>query len=650
MAGNAVIGDCSIAAGESPLADATIETELLSPRRGDAVSGFCGWMGTRDPESSSREPLSRMMRRLRLHPSLDAVVAIASGGAIGCVARQPAAHIYREGAEFAAVAGTPGWRDPVLREQARREGDARVFARRVRQCGLEAVSSLSDGFAVAWGDSASRRMLLATDRLGTIPLHHSVDDDRLVFATDACAVADARREPPTLDLQAVHDYFTFTFVPSPATPFAEVRALGPAELLWHEAGETRCVRYWRPRFRDDTSGSPATDEEELRDVLTRSVERSVAAGGTATFLSGGIDSTTILGLMTRATRRPVKAYSLGYSDAPTSELAYARLSARTFGADHRECILTAASLTGAMQEVAASLDAPTGNVAAPALLTVARTASADGVATMLGGDGGDELFAGNESYRLQRTLGRWDRVPGAVRLLVAAIVRASPQAIELARRARGYVHRASVPLPDRLLNWTPMFETDEESLFTPELLDAVDRSGPLARLREVYDAAETSAPLHRHLAVDWRFILHGSDLPRVRGACALAGQEALFPMLADEVVDLSTRIPAARKMTNELRAFYKDAFRDLLPAETVRKKKQGEGVPLAHWMATDSGLQQFMGDLLSSFRRRDVVRTAVIDALLDRPLFSRAGIPPQLVYYMVMLEGWLSQHIDRGVT
>jgi asparagine synthase (glutamine-hydrolysing) len=587
-----------------------------------------------------------MMRELTVHPALDAVTAIVPGGAIGGVARRPPAHIHRDGAELAIVAGAPSWRDPDMRERASRAGDASVFAQQVRLHGAQAVRALTDGFAVAWADTASRRMLLATDRIGTIPLHHSLDDGRLVFGTDVRAVAAGRRASPSLDLQATHDYFTFSFVPSPATIIRGIHALGPAEILWHEDGESRHIRYWRPDFLESATGSSAT-YEELRDVLARSVARCVAAGGDGTFLSGGIDSTTILGLMTRETGGPVRAYSLGYADAATSELPYARLSARTFGADHRECILTGASLAGAIQDVAASFGAPTGNVAAPALLTVAGTASADGVAVMVGGDGGDELFAGNESYGLQATLGRWDRLPLAVRRAVAAMVRATPESIPLARRARGYVRRASVQLPDRLLNWTAMFETEAEALFSPALLDAVDRNGPLAILRDAYAEVDSAAPLNRHLAVDWRFILHGSDLPRVRGACMLAGQEALFPMLADDVVALSTRIPVAQKMTTELRAFYKAAFRELLPSETVRKKKQGEGIPLAHWMATDSTLQQLMGDLLTSFRRRGVVRPAVIDELLDRPLFARSRFPVQLVYYMTTLEGWISRHVDR---
>ena len=611
------------------------------------MSELCGWLGLPEPEALREASLDRMTAAVTTHPASAVASVVAPGAALASVGRGVGTTIHRDGSVLAVVIGGPTWKESKLRNDALVLGDACVFAREVRHRGPAAVEALGDAFAVAFIDAATREVLLATDRIGTIPLFYAVTAHGLVFSSNVRAVLHARDEAPAADMQALYHYFAFTSVPPPHSGFRDVHALGPAEWLQYRRGDVRRVAYWKPKFADDGPAANATPEE-LAEVLSASVKRSLPAGTFASFLSGGLDSSTTVGLLTRHSGAPVSAYSLGYAEGATSELPYARLAAKKFGALHHESLLTPASLLGAMQDVATAFGVPCGNVSAPAMLTLTRLAETHGVTTMVGGDGGDELFAGNSSYHLMEVLSRWERVPALVRRAVLSpLIHALAPSFPLARRAQGYVRRASMPLPDRLWNWTALFEAGADQVLSAEFLDGVDRDGPGARLRTTYEAVLSTSPLNRHLATDWVFILHSNDLPRVRGACELAGQEIVYPMLMDDVVELSTRIPAAEKMNGDLRAFYKRAFRHLLPDEIISKSKQGEGIPFGDWLLSDPPLREFVADALSTFRRRGIASTRFIDQLLGAPLFSRGQIPTDVIYHMTMLEAWFSHHLDR---
>jgi asparagine synthase (glutamine-hydrolysing) len=634
------------------------------------MNAFCGWMAFGEPlavaESrvEDRARAGRVAHALRDCDAVDVEQVSARGAAIAMTAGRLSARttgrtgtsspqdlsVFSDESILAIIAGTPRWNSSKLAGDAEVPGDASRFARQVHGQGIAALDALHDSFAVACIDARASRLLLAVDRLGTIPLYFAERGPVLAFGTSPTAVLAALDLPPVADWQAVQLFLAFSCIPSPYTGFANVRASLPGEYLWVEGSVRRRGRYWHPTFREYPPEATAT-HAELRERLAASVARSLAAGAAArhpaAFLSGGIDSTSILTLMTQSQGEVAHAYTLGHDGASTDERAYARIAAASVGAELHECVVTSDRVAAAIRDVAQGARVPCGNISAPSLLILTRQAAADGVTLMVGGDGGDELFAGNRSYQVQRTLARWQAIPPVLRQrVIEPLVRLIPPTVPMGRRARGYIRRASAPPADRLLNWRPLHEFGATRLLSDDLLSTLDLELPAVLLRESYQEVDAHTLLARHLATDWRFILHGNDLPRVRLACDLAGVALALPMLADDVVDVAMRVPAAERMTRSLRTFYKAAFRGILPREILDKPKQGEGIPVDQWLRRRGALQDTARAALESLRARRLVRASVLDRVIDSPTLGVEEVPAALLYLLVMLEGWLAHHVD----
>lgn len=549
----------------------------------------------------------------------------------------------------AAVEGIPVWRDSVLADLARRHGHARALLEGYHRHGKAVLQYLQGGFAVALGDETAGLVLLATDRTGTVPVYHAGTGSGLAFGSRADEVARQPGVDHALHPQALYDYLYFHVVPGPETVYRGVKRLQPGECLLWQAGKSRIEHYWVMEYREEgAQGDPAQWREHfrelVRDAVRRCVDTDVPVGA---FLSGGTDSSTVSGMLGQVRGMPVRTYSIGFDAPGYDEMDYARLVSRHFGTEHHEYYVTADDVVAGVPQVAAYFDQPFANASAVPAYYCARMAREDGIGRLLAGDGGDELFGGNYRYAKQQMFAWYGRVPGFLRqyaaeplLLDTALGRLGPL-----RKLGNYVRQARLPMPERMETYNLLDRLGPERVFTDEHLARVDRGVPMELLRETYHGAHAGHMLNRMLAVDMRFTLADSDLPKVSGACGLADIEVSFPFLDEDLMEFAAQLPPREKVKGtRLRHLFKEALRDFLPPEILVKKKQGFGLPFGLWLVEHSGLRELTGDSLSSLKQRGIIRPEFIDELLHQHHAEHVAYYGTMVWTLLMLEQWLTAH------
>ena len=502
-----------------------------------------------------------------------------------------------------------------------------------------ALAQVTGRFSVAWRQP-SGRTVLATDRFGIEPLCYRIVGHELRFATRA---DDLAGDDADLDPQALFDYLYFHVIPSPRTVFRNIFRLPPGHVAIFERGELRVVPYWTPSFKADPAPKFEDLKDEFKQILERSVQRQLRGGDAACFLSGGTDSSTVAGMLSRVAGRPADTYSIGFEAEGYDEMAFARIAAKHFGARHHEYYVTPKDLVAGIAKVASHYDQPFGNSSALPAYYCARKAHDDGVRHLLAGDGGDELFGGNTRYAKQTVFSWYGRIPGPARELLLQPAFNSPLGkLPLLKKGASYIDQARVPMPDRLQSYNLLTRLGMTDVLESDFLRRVDPLGPQKQQRQVWNAIKTGQLVDKMLAFDWRYTLADTDLPKVVGTTGLAGTSVGFPMLDDELLAFSERLPADYKLRGlKLRWFFKEALKGFLPDEIIVKKKQGFGLPFGVWATRDAQLNALAADSLGSLATRGIVRPAFIDSLLQQRLQEHPGYYGEMVWILMMLEQWL---------
>ena len=549
----------------------------------------------------------------------------------------PEAQVARRGPLVLVLLGQP-WIDGAL------SADALLAQHAARGAGL--LDSLKGAYAIALIDTSTPAVTLQVDRMARHTWCYAQRGTQLSFSNRADLVADGA----PLDAQALFSYLSDHVIAAPDTVFEGVRRLPAAHRLRFDRQGVAVQAHWIPQFDESGPREFGALKEEFRDLLTRSVTREYArfsANGCGSFLSGGTDSSTVSGLLRQVAGRRVKAYSIGFDADGYDEMDYARIAARHFDLDHREHYLTPAEVTAGMPLVAASYDQPFGNSSAVAAYHCARVAREEGCSALLAGDGGDELFGGNARYAKQSVFNWYYKVPSALRQGVLEPLLSLPVAARVrgVSKAASYVRQARVPMPERMHMYNLLRHLGLEEVLCPEFLRAVEPNLAQGLQKAVYETTGGAHVVNRMLAYDWRFTLADNDLPKVLGTCGLADMGVGFPMLDDDLIDFSLRLPVDYKLKGlRLRWFFKQALKDFLPEAILVKKKQGFGLPFGVWALRDQGLAKLADDALAEFGTRGVVSTSFMTKLRKELLPAHPGYFGELVWVLTMLELWLRQH------
>ena len=614
--------------------------------------GILGWYSTSgnsnpaNPTNPTNPDLSSVLGALQTPPHLD----VDSGTGFELATTGSSQKLPQGGS--VVIVGQPYFRDKTLSEIARNEGNAAAVAKAYADYAENSFGHINGSFCCAIVDTLKQRVLVGVDRLGQHSIYYHVSETALSFGSFAGGALALGGENPTILEQGIYNYLYFHMVPCPQSVYVGLRKLSAAHYLDYEAGQCTIRNYWQPAFTESAlEKTPDALSAELKDVLRQSVVNCLPdKGKIGSFLSGGLDSSTVTGVLADLSDRQAEAYSIGFSAEGYDEMAFARVTAGHFGVKLNEYYVTPQDVVDALPLIATSYDEPFGNSSALPAYFCAKMAVENGVDTLLAGDGGDEIFAGNERYLRQNVFERYSKVPAPLRKgLLEPLVSFLPRGLPLVAKADSYITQANTPLPDRLQSYNFLHRHAASEIFSADFLQEVDQDIPLDLQRSIYHRPQQASDLNRMLYLDWQITLADNDLRKVSHMCALAGVDVVYPLLDDALVEFSCRVPSSLKLSgSDLRHFFKQALKDWLPQETINKSKQGFGLPFGVWMQTYKPLREMAYDNMLKLKERGFIRPEFIDKAIEMHQSEHAAYYGELVWIFTVFELWMDA--QDGIT
>lgn len=548
------------------------------------------------------------------------------------------------------VIGKPVFDDEALNLKLQDEGPAKAISAAYLKNDIEFLKSLSGDFLVIINDVDKTRCIGAVDHLGRHPLYYAKINGGVVFSSAASSLHIHPDISSSLCNQGIYNYVYFHMVPSPSSIYTGIHKLPAGSFFDTDGKDIKVSNYWSPKFESNSISGFDSLTRDLKGLLKKSVGKySDPQLRIGAFLSGGLDSSTVVGMMSEIADKQTDAFSIGFSAKGYDEMAFARITANHFGVKLHEYYVTPEDVVEALPKVATSYDEPFGNSSALPAYFCAKFAKEHGIERLLAGDGGDELFAGNERYAKQGVFEAYHHIPGWIRAgAIEPLASALPSKLTLFGKIKSYITQANIPLPDRLQTYNFLHQHQPEEIFSTDFLSEVDPALPLEYQRNIYNTPTDATALNRMLYLDWQYTLADNDLRKVSHMCAMAGVEVSYPMLDDELVHFSTKIPGKWKLDGQkLRHFYKESLRGWLPDETINKKKQGFGLPFGVWMRTHKPLQDMAYDTLSQLKKRHYFNQSFLDQVIDLHRHGHASYYGELVWILTVLEFWLAAHANN---
>ena len=535
----------------------------------------------------------------------------------------------------------------------RTQSDTEVIVHLYEERGVECLKDLRGMFAFALWDARHNALLVARDRIGQKPLCYRAESNRFLFGSEIKSLLQADGVPRELSLEALHHYLTFQYVPHPLTMFKGISKLPPGHYLLWKDGRIEVSEYWRPPFERRPRLREDEYVEQVRALMTESVRlRLISDVPLGAFLSGGIDSSIIVGLMAQLSSAPVKTFSIGFDEKRYDELDYARLVARHFGTEHQEFIVRP-NAVGILPELVWHYDEPFADSSAIPTYYVSRM-TRQHVKVALTGDAGDEGFAGYPRYRAVR-LGLWfDRLPRFLRRALAGRfwehLPASVEQKTLRRRARRLFMALNLPPRERYARWCAIFDdTRKHALYSPGLAAEFEHRPS----HEIFDTEYDKVPgvdfLGRTTFVDYMRYMPDDLLCKVDIASMAHGLESRAPFLDHKVIEFVGGVPTdlkLRRLTDKY--LLRRAFGSMLPKAILKRKKMGFGVPIADWFRGE--LKDYVRDILldSTALQRGYFRPEAVRELVDDHVAARFDHGYRL-WALLMFELWHRKFLDGPV-
>ncbi len=502
-------------------------------------------------------------------------------------------------------------------------------------------------FAIALCEPESHRCLLAIDRLGIMPLAYRKEHQQFLFSSTLDLLRESASGPLELDPRAIFDYLYFHMIPAPRTIYCEVYKLEPGSFVICSPGGCKTGHYWKIPYREE-SLSRAEAAEQLRHLLGTAVDDNLDRENTGSFLSGGLDSTTVSGYLSQHEPKPRQAFSVGFDAEGYDETPWARAAAEYFGLRLNTYHVTPEDVMDALPKIAAAYDEPFGNASAIPAYFCARQAREHGIECLLAGDGGDEVFAGNSRYAKQLLFAHYDRLPQWLRhKFLEPLARKNTPLHRLPgiNKAVSYVRQASLPMPERMESYNLLRRSGLKNVFTPEFLTHIEPGEELHHLNTAYRGNEHMSLLKHMLALDMKITLADNDLRKVSHMCRLAGIDVRYPMLDETLVEFAAGLPSHWLLEKgELRSFYRRSLADFLPRSTLEKSKHGFGLPFGVWAAEHPALKELTHDALSKISQQGWIQPAYIEKLKKLHTAEHAAYYGVMIWILIMLQCWKNTH------
>jgi asparagine synthase (glutamine-hydrolysing) len=536
----------------------------------------------------------------------------------------------------------------------RSRSDTEVIVHLYEELGVECVKRLRGMFAFAIWDEPKRLLFLARDRLGKKPLFYHFDGRRLLFGSEPKSILAYPGVAREADPEALDYYISFGYVPGPFSAFKGVRKLEPAHYLTFQRGRLDIRRYWQVHYLPKLHISEREAGAQIVERLTEAVKiRLVSDVPLGAFLSGGIDSSAVVAVMAKLTNTPVKTFSIGFKEPRYDETRYAQIVARKFGTDHHEFVVEP-DATAVLDKLVWHYDEPYSDASALPTYYLSKL-TRDHVTVALNGDGGDENFGGYPRYLVNVIAEYLYAIPGPLRRLANGAAFQS---------AKLFQHNPSFAKKLRILANTLMTEPragysrkminlnaeGKRRLYSDEFARSVSLNAAEKLIANLYLRSDAQDLIDATLNVDLDLYLPDDLLVKVDIASMAVGLEARSPMVDHEFIEFVARLPSRFKISGlTLKAIFKKALRDILPAEILGRRKMGFGVPLEHWFRGQ--LRDFLRDTLLSRQalERGYFKPSAVRALIDAHLSGSIDHQYQL-WNLLMLELWHRVCVDTPMT
>jgi asparagine synthase (glutamine-hydrolysing) len=522
--------------------------------------------------------------------------------------------------------------------------DTEAIVHAYEQWGTQAIRRLRGMFGLAIWDTRSKSLLVARDRAGIKPIYYAETDGRLYFGSELKSLLEAPDLPRDLDLDALDHYLSFLYTPRDGSIFKSVRKLPPGHLMTWRDGRLAIEQYWQLSASETFRGSEADAVAQLRGVLTDAVKGHLLSDvPLGAFLSGGIDSSLVVGLMSEVSGARVKTFSIGFDEPAFDELEHARTVAQHFGTDHHEFVVKPDAI-GILDRLVWHFDEPFADSSAIPTWYVSEMARRH-VTVVLSGDGGDELFGGYDRYLPHPRVAQFDRlaIPGLRRAAHLVWPRLPHGA-----RGKNFLRHVAKDPDARYLDSVAFFQADERaSLYSAEFRDA--RSATAEQTLARHFERLSGLPLHgRMMRFDFETYLPEDVLTKVDRMSMAHSIESRVPLLDNEVIDFAATLPSDFKIRNGRRKHvFKEALRPLLPANILERRKQGFGIPLGAWFR--GGLTDLFADVLHSPRteQRGYFEASFVRRLTDEHLAGKRDHTLRL-WQLLVFELWQRQYVDKS--
>jgi asparagine synthase (glutamine-hydrolysing) len=527
--------------------------------------------------------------------------------------------------------------------------DIEVLVHGYEEWGEQLPARIRGMVAFAIWDTRTRTLFAARDRAGEKPLYWALTPRGLLLASEVKALLTRPELDRGLDVEALDQFLTYEYVLTPRTMLRGVQALPAGSALRYRDGAVTVSRYWDPSTIAVRPWSDAEAAAALRDTLTRAVSSQLMSEvPLGAFLSGGIDSSSIVALMSRVTDQPVKTFTMGFDDGSYDEMPYAREVATLFGTEHTERLVTP-DLGALFDRLVPHLDAPFADVSLFPTFLVSQVAR-ERVTVALSGDGGDELFGGYDAYEAQALASRFQAVGAPLVPALAAVGAALPPT----GRKKGLVNTfkrfiggvATAPPDLGHYRWMVHLGTRaKRRLYAPSFAAALAGSDVYAPVREVLARGCQDDVLNRQLFTDLQIYLADDILVKVDRMSMATSLETRAPFLDVDVMELAFSMPGALKIRDGVRKFVlKEAMRGVVPDRILHRRKEGFSIPMKNWLRRE--LAPLMRDLLAPERiaRRGLFAPAEVTRLVEAHVAGRENHAHTLFPLMVF-ERWADAHL-----
>jgi asparagine synthase (glutamine-hydrolysing) len=533
----------------------------------------------------------------------------------------------------------------------RSHSDTEVVVHLYEEMGTSCLEKLDGMFAFAIWDGKTRSLLLGRDRLGKKPLHYFVANDQIIFASEIKALLQHPQVTRDLDFKALSKYLTYEYVPAPDTIFRSIKKLEPAHYLVYSEGRIQCSRYWKIPLQDDSVAdrTEAQYTEELRELLDRSVRRRLVADvPVGLFVSGGLDSGIVAAFAAKA-KDQLQCFSIGFDEPSFDESAYARQIAESLGIKHHLKVFDAREMLRLVYKLPEILDEPLADPSILPLYLLSQFASQQ-MKVVLSGDGGDELFAGYQTFQAHKVMGYFNALPGFVKSCIKRLSSHLPVShgyLSVDYKIKQFLKGADVAPEIGFFLWRGAFSDGEKNLLlNPDIRGQLNGYNTFEDIDRYVRESRLTNGLERILYLAMKLYLQDNNLVTVDRASMANGLEVRCPLLDTELVEFVCRLPIQYKLNGYTTKYLlKKAAQGFLPPNIIHRQKRGFGVPLAKWLAGD--LKEFMLDYLSEerLRRQGIFHYPYIKQMVDEQLTKKKDNREPL-WTLLVFQSWYEKYLD----